>query len=182
MHDRTTERVITESLHCKIQEAIDRTAHLVSLVPAPESGFHPRAAASPEIRFTDLAHLLGHLLDCTSGICAALRAAFPSKLAHFDKLRCDQVNHGCEPAEALLRIAAYSTHISHGFSICTDSDLARKIPTVFVPQGETLATLLLGNLEHLLNHKAQLFFYLKLLGVHVGTADLYALRADPPKA
>jgi hypothetical protein len=39
------------------------------------------------------------------------------------------------------------------------------VPSVFVPEGEQLATLLLGNLEHLINHKYQLFFYLKLLGI-----------------
>jgi hypothetical protein len=32
---------------------------------------------------------------------------------------------------------------------------------VFVPQGEPLLTLLLGNLEHFINHKYQLFSYLK---------------------
>lgn len=64
------------------------------------------------------------------------------------------------------------------FALCTDQDLARKIPTVFVPQGEALITLLLGNLEHLTNHKYQLFFYLKLLGVNVTSADLYSFRSN----
>jgi hypothetical protein len=50
------------------------------------------------------------------------------------------------------------------------------VPTVFVPGGEALMTILLGNLEHLINHKYQLFFYLKMLGVPVGTGDLYRLR------
>jgi hypothetical protein len=34
---------------------------------------------------------------------------------------------------------------------------------------------LLANLEHFINHKYQLFFYLKLLGVSVDTRDLYKL-------
>jgi hypothetical protein len=37
-------------------------------------------------------------------------------------------------------------------------------------------TVMLGNLEHYINHKHQLFFYLKLLGVKVGTPDLYHFR------
>jgi hypothetical protein len=45
-----------------------------------------------------------------------------------------------------------------------------------VAEGEPLLTLLLGNLEHLINHKHQLFWYLKLLGVSVRTPDLYRLR------
>lgn len=60
----------------------------------------------------------------------------------------------------------------------SDKLLARPIPTVFVPSGEAVLTVLLGNLEHLLNHKHQLFFYLKLLGVVVTTRDLYRLRKE----
>ena len=57
-----------------------------------------------------------------------------------------------------------------------DADLSRQVPTVFVKQGESLLTLLLGNLEHLVNHKHQLFTYLKLLGVGVTSQDLYRFR------
>ncbi len=39
-----------------------------------------------------------------------------------------------------------------------------------------IATLLLGNLEHLINHKHQLFTYLKQMGVPVATPDLYRFR------
>jgi len=38
-------------------------------------------------------------------------------------------------------------------------------------------TLFLGNLEHLINHKHQLFACLKQMGVPVATADLYQLRS-----
>jgi len=57
-----------------------------------------------------------------------------------------------------------------------DSDLSVPVPTVFVKDGEPLLTLLLGNLEHLINHKHQLFMYLKLMGVNVQSADLYHFR------
>jgi hypothetical protein len=50
---------------------------------------------------------------------------------------------------------------------------------VFVPEGQTLMAVLLGNLEHLINHKYQLFFHLKLAGVRVGSADLYKWRNPP---
>ena len=79
------------------------------------------------------------------------------------------------------RIANYESRIDEGFSHLSDEDLARRIPTVFVRTGETVLTLLLGNLEHLINHKHQLFIYLKLMGVSVETRDLYCFRglADP---
>jgi len=57
-----------------------------------------------------------------------------------------------------------------------DPDLSQKVPTVFVKQGESLLTLLLGNLEHLVNHKHQLFTYLKLMGVDVTSHNLYQFR------
>ena len=39
-------------------------------------------------------------------------------------------------------------------------------------------TLLLGNLEHLLNHKYQLFLYIRLQGVTVTSRDLYQFREE----
>ena len=54
----------------------------------------------------------------------------------------------------------FAGHIDRGFQCCTDGDLAgRRIATVFVPEGETVLTLLLGNFGRLENHKYQLFFY-----------------------
>ncbi len=70
--------------------------------------------------------------------------------------------------------------------LVTNQDLARPIATIFVPQGESLLTLLLGNLEHFINHKHQLFDYLKILGVEVDTEDLYHLhghdRSEPSRS
>jgi hypothetical protein len=59
-----------------------------------------------------------------------------------------------------------------------DSDLGKRVPTVFVPDGEPLLTLLLGNLEHLINHKHQLFTYVKQMGIEVSTRDLYRFRGE----
>ena len=86
------------------------------------------------------------------------------------------MNHRCTPGEAADRIAIYRAHIDEGFLLLRDANLGRQVPTVFVKQGESLLTLLLGNLEHLINHKHQLFFYLKLLGVSVTSQDLYRFR------
>ena len=71
----------------------------------------------------------------------------------------------------------YMNCIEEGFAVITDDDLALNVPTVFSAKGEMVLTLLLGNLEHLINHKYQLFFYLKMMGVAVGTPDLYRLRS-----
>jgi hypothetical protein len=150
-------------LRAKIDEQTERTAHLISLLPPDRAG--------------EVAHLLGHLLECHAGVCAVLAAAAPDRLAHFAALRELPVNHACAPAEALDRLEAYRTHIDEGFAALTDAGLARSIPTVFVPSGEPLLMLFLGNLEHLINHKHELFTRIKQMGVAVATPDLYRLRA-----
>ena len=60
--------------------------------------------------------------------------------------------------------------------LVADADLSRRVRTVFVSDGEPILTLLLGNLEHLINHKHQLFTYLKMMGAEVDSQDLYRFR------
>jgi len=158
----------------KIQEQIERTVHLAGLIPLDRSRWTPSIPGA-----WPLAELLGHLLDCLAGVCAVLYAAHPEELAHFAELRTLPVNVACTPDEACERIGFYSAHIEEGFAVLRDGDLGRKLPTVFVAEGEAVLTLLLGNLEHLINHKHQLFTYLKMLPVSVGTPDLYCLRGSP---
>lgn len=170
-------RELASSLHEKIQEGVERTIHLVGLVPDDRMDWRPAASAASSPNVVDLGHLLGHLLDCVAGFCAGLQAAFPSARREFKQIRELEVNHSCRPDDAAARLHQYSRCISKAFEFCSDEDLARKIPTVFASEGEPLITLLLGNLEHLTNHKYQLFFYLRLLGVPVNTGDLYRLRS-----
>lgn len=161
---------IAGALLSKLEEQIELADHLVTLIPPSEWEYRP---LPDSFRVCDL---LGHLLECLAGFCAALQAARPDRLAHFDDLRQLKVNHCCGIDEARDRIRDYSSHIREGFDLLRDDDLTRRIQTVFVPEGEPLMSLLLGNLEHFINHKHQLFFYLKLLGVGVTTIDLYQIR------
>jgi hypothetical protein len=165
------QRTLCTSLLAKIHEQFERTCHLIDLVPAGRMDWAPPI---PDSWPSGL--LLGHFLDCAAGFCAVLVAFEPQRLAHFAPLRELPVNHTCSPTEAVNRMIIYRTHVDEGFARLTDADLGRQLPTVFVKQGETLLTLLLGNLEHLINHKHQLFTYLKLLGVGVTSQDLYHFR------
>lgn len=176
-----SERVITDALKDKVLEAIERTEHLVAQIPAERLKWAPEftgAHAPPQ----DLGHILGHLIDCLAGFCAAFAAGFPAELADFQRLRRLPVNQFCSPPEASEGLRLFTECVERGFRCCADADLARRIPTVFVPEGESLVTLLLGNFEHLTNHKYQLFLYLRLAGVSVGTSDLYRLRGPAPTA
>ena len=167
-------RTIAESLGDKVLTTVERTGHLVSLIPADKLDWRPVALARANPG-PDLGHLLGHLLDCMAGFCAAFYAAFPEQLEQFAVLRSAEVNHFCQPREWRERAETYRQAIREAFDLCADEDLSRPIRTIFNPELQSLHSLLLGNLEHLLNHKYQLFFYLKLIGVSVGTGDLYTL-------
>jgi hypothetical protein len=173
-------REVVEAVREKVRETIERTEHLIGMTPSGQLGWSPgmaeEAVPDAEAQAIDLGHLLGHLLTCLAGFCAAFYAAFPETLSEFERLRGLSVDHSCMPEEAKKQIAIYAAAIEKGFACCREEDLVRKVKTVFVPEGETLMTLLLGNLEHLMNHKYQLFFYLKMLGVKAGTEDLYRLR------
>jgi hypothetical protein len=155
----------------KIREEIERSTHLLDLLPQiPLDWTPPIPGARP------VGWLIGHLLECLAGFCAVLYAVRAQELAHFERLKALPVNHLCGPEEARGRIAEYEAHIAEGMSLLQDLDLACKVPTVFVPEGELLFTLLLGNLEHLINHKYQFLIYLKLAGGVAGTRDLYQFR------
>jgi hypothetical protein len=165
------EQPLCESIVGKIHEQIERTIHLITLLPADRLDWKPVCGGPWSVLL-----LLGHLLDCLAGLCAVLAARDPGGLAHFSELRKLPVNYDCPPAEAIGRIEMYRARIDEGFAQLKDADLAVPIPTVFVKKGEPLLTLLLGNLEHLINHKHQLFTWLQQMGVDVKTRDLYRFR------
>lgn len=159
------------SLLAKIREQIDLTVQLVNRIPEDRMNWTPAVAGTWPVEM-----LLGHLLDCMAGFCAVLRAAEPQRLAHFSELEKLPVNHACSREEALDGIALYKTRIDEGFALLDDAALGRVLPTIFSSSGETILTLVLGNMEHLINHKHQLFTYLKQMGVQVDSRDLYRFR------
>lgn len=165
--------LLASALQGKFHESVERTQHLIRLIPEDQLHWHP---TGPEANYSEIGHLLGHLLCTMGGFCAVMQRAFPEQLKHFEELRKIEINHFCPPVEAIERMRLFADHVDEGFRHCTDADLERILPTIFVPSGEPMLTLLLNNLEHLINHKYQLFFYLKLLGVKVGTEDIYHFR------
>lgn len=162
---------LCEAVLSKIREQIERTDHLIGLLSPEQLNWAPEISGAWS---TD--RILGHLLDCLAGICAVLVAARPEQLAYFHRLRDNRVNCPHAAQEARDGLAFYQKHIEAGFDLIEDSDLAKPLPTVFVKSGELVLTLLLGNLEHVINHKHQLFMYMKLMGTDVTSQDLYQFR------
>jgi DinB family protein len=165
--------VLCDAMLSKIEEQIDRTVHLIQSMPAEQLGWKPPIPGA-----WPAGALLGHFLDVLAGFCAVLYSAHPDLLRHFLELRELPVNQTCDREEAGQRISLYRSCVREGFAALQDEDLGRRLPTVFVVEGESVLTLLLGNLEHFINHKHQLFTYLKLMGLNVGTPDLYRLRGS----
>jgi hypothetical protein len=169
---------LVQLLLTKVEEQIERLSGIVRVLPAGQALWRPELprVSFPQLRC--LGEVLGHLLQCLAGFVAVLYAVHPESLGHFLELKKRRVNHVYEKAEVLDRIEEYQECIRAGFQLLQDQDLARVIPTVFVPQGEAVLTLLLGNLEHLLNHKHELFFYAKLMKVQLTSRDLYRFRTE----
>lgn len=163
---------IAAALLGKILEQIERTEHLMEALPDGAMQWSP-----PMERPWTTARLLGHLVTCLTGFCAVLYAVEPEKLEYFASLRTLPPVPEADLAAIRERFQLLTTHIVAGFEVIGDSVLAKRIPTVFVPGGEPVITLLLGNLEHLVNHKHQLFTYLRLLNVGVESQDLYRFRS-----
>src|SRR5215475_4531156 len=132
------------ALQAKILEQIERTIHLTQFLPAD-------LGLRPVVDGWSFEQLLEHLFLSMAGFCAVLAAVYPSELVHFQRLR--EVRPIGNFAE---RAGVYRGHVEEGFRLLSDEALSRMIPTVFVPTGESVLTLLLGNLEHLINHKHQL--------------------------
>ena len=152
----------------KIENQLDRAAHLISLVPVDQLDWTP-----PMPNGFSVGTLIAHLMECLAGFCAVLHASYPDRLHHFLDLKKLVVDQHMDPKSAQTRLTVYRDHIREGFTVITDADLSRKIPTVFVRDGESLLNLLLINFEHLASHKYQLFIYLRMLDLHVTSSDLY---------
>jgi hypothetical protein len=162
---------LLESLAEKIVEQVDLTLDLLALLPPGARDWQPAASGRP---LWTAAELLPHLVESTAGFLAVLVRLRPEELGYFVRYRDLPLPSGCEGVCERLR--EYRAGIERGMAMLRDSDLVRRVPTVFVPAGDSVLTLLLGNLEHLINHKHQLFLYLRMMGVEAGTAQLYRLR------
>src|SRR5512141_2365950 len=133
--------VLCDALRAKVEEQIERTERLIGLVPADRLQWAPGYARAWRVE-----EVLGHLLECLAGFCAVLFAVEPERLGHFRELQGMGLS-SCTPEQARERIEMYRSRIEEGFALLDDAALGRTLPTVFVPAGETVLTLLLGNLE-----------------------------------
>ena len=67
MPDATACTTLCAALLDKLGEQIERTSHLIGLVPAAQMDWKPQPGD------WTTAELIGHLVDCTSGFCGGSR-------------------------------------------------------------------------------------------------------------
>jgi hypothetical protein len=127
----------------------------------------------PAPNFMSVGQLICHLGD---GIGAELRMVInnsfpkPEEMAGLPELA---KMPACNAQEALAKLDKDKATLHEILSIVTEEEFATKI--VSVPWGwkSNLERMALDFREHFVNHKMQLFTYLKLLGLPVNTQTLY---------
>jgi hypothetical protein len=178
MNAGNTTKELVSDLWEKVNEQIDLLGEIIQRIPPGVTNWKPALPATSFPNARSLGEVTGHLLECLAGFLAVLYAGRPEELAGLIELKQRRVNHACGSDEALQRIEEYRMHMHAGFAALSDADLSKKISTVFVPTGESILTLLLGNFEHCVNHKHELFYYVKLLGIPLTSRDLYRFRGE----
>jgi hypothetical protein len=136
---------------------------LLKMVPADKLDWKPDSS------FMSLGQLIYHL---SGGIGAELRMLINGNWP--DPAEMEQGNlPACSVQEALGRLEQDKANLRKITSEITEEDFANKI--VSVPWGLTckMEIMALDFRDHFVNHKMQLFTYLKLLGYPVNTNTLY---------
>ncbi len=150
-----------------VDDQLDRLIHLTEAIP---EGWRAKVPPLPIETFPDkrtVGELLVHLTESLDGLCGTLYNVDQTRFASLLELRQD------DQSEVLTRFGLYRIAIAQAFESLQDEDLAVTLPSPFRAEHETVLSRVVVNLEHVVNHKHELFIALKLLGLKLGTADLY---------
>lgn len=150
-------------------EAIYRpTAKLISLAPPDKLNWNPAPG-----NYMTLGQLLHHLTTCPGGFVAAVNNAFPPAES-FQKFVEEDLRNTKTPEIAGRELARGWEEARAALSGVSPADFQARMVTVPWGPPMPLWRTCLAMAEHWVNHKYQLFFYLKLLGQPVNTMTLYA--------
>jgi hypothetical protein len=150
-------------------ESIHRpSAKLISLAPAGKLDWKPAPG-----NYMTLGQLLHHVAGCPGAFVAAVNNAFPPPEA-FRKWVEEDLKNTKTPEAAGRELSRGWDEAKVVLSGVSDGDFQARMVTVPWGPPMPLWRTCLGMAEHWANHKYQLFFYLKLLGLPVNTMTLYA--------
>lgn len=144
------------------------TAKLISLTPASKLDWKPAPG-----NYMNLGQLLHHLSTCPGAFVAAVNNAFPPAQA-FQKFIQEDLQNTKTPETAGREVSRGWEEAKAALTGVSPADFQGRM--VSVPWGPPMPLwrTCLAMAEHWGNHKYQLFFYLKLLGLPVNTMTLYA--------
>jgi hypothetical protein len=144
------------------------TVKLISLAPAGKLDWKPMPG-----NVMTVGQLLHHLSGCPGGILLALRNAFPP-IDAFERFLQEELKKTKTPEEAESELFRGWAEAKMTLKAVSPTDFEERMVTV--PWGPPIPMwrTCLGMAEHWVNHKYQLFFYLKLMGQPVTTMTLYA--------
>ena len=137
---------------------------LLKMVPADKLDWKPGPT------FMTIGQLICHL---STGIGTELRMLINNSWPKPEEMSAQGQMPSCSVQEALANLEKDKTTLREVLSSVTENDFATKI--VSTPWGfkGNLEKMSLDFREHFVNHKMQLFTYLKLLGYPVNTQTLY---------
>ena len=158
---------MTQVLFERIDEDLALIEEMLALIPPSAEDWRPNWPG--DVPFT-MPELVAHLADSCGGICACFARLHPS----LDWTKAETA--GLRTGRNRRVIAGYRAMVQEARALTRDEDWMRVIPSYFVAEGEPFLTVLLVNLKHVNHHAHQLFVYLKLLGVPVGTRHLYRFK------
>jgi hypothetical protein len=148
-------------------EAFRPAESMLKLVPADKLDWKPAP------NFMSMGQLISHLSE---GIGAELHMLLTNSWPKPEEMS-ESMKQGnmptCNVQEALARLEKDKTTLREVLSGITEEDFANRI--VSVPWGwkAKMEKMALEFRDHFVNHKMQLFTYLKLLGFPVNTETLY---------
>jgi len=174
----------TELLKAEIEEAYHATDGLMARVDDAALAWKPKDGAN----WMSMGQLLKHLPTacgfCMRGLATGdwglPEGASAEEMSQDDMLPpADRMPSAASVAQAREELAADKKVALATVAEAGEKRLASEpCPAPWDPSPVILGRRLLGMVGHLVQHKAQLFYYLKLQGKPVGTYELYGM-ADP---
>jgi uncharacterized damage-inducible protein DinB len=142
---------------------------LISMVPADKLKWQPGPT------FMSTGQVLCHLSDgLGGGLEMLLSGKWPSMKEMEEGMKLENLP-SCSPQEAMDKLEKDKKVLRQALDGMSEEDFANKV--VSVPWGwkGKMERMAFGFLGHFINHKMQLFTYLKLLGLPVSTETLYGM-------
>lgn len=169
-------RALTEVLARRFAEDLALVEEMLALVEEDREEWRPDwpPSAEGQLPFT-VRELAGHLVMAWGGVLGCLKKLHPEALGHWVEW---EGGEGLTVAAARRRLEEGGQMAAEGWALVRDEELGRMVGTYFRPEGEAWLEIVLKNGKHWNHHGHQLFVYLKLMGVRVGSRELYRFAGE----